>query len=99
MRDSHIKPKQLCVDEGNEQQAYDINNALLLSPNVDQYFDKFDISFADNGSVLIGTNVSNEVRVEFEKMQLDNKVLNDKRREYLKYHRDRFYKRNGADKA
>lgn len=99
LRDSHIKPKQLCVDEGNEQQAYDVNNALLLSPNVDQYFDKFDISFADNGSVLIGTNVSNEVRAEFEKMQLDNKVLNDERREYLKYHRDRFYKRNGADKA
>lgn len=95
LRDSHIKPKQLCVDEGNEMQAYDVNNGLLLSPNVDQYFDKFDISFKDDGNVLIGKNVDKEISKELIKMRLDSQVLNEQRKQYLKYHRERFYQKNG----
>lgn len=95
LRDSHIKPKQLCVDEGNEEQAYDVNNGLLLSPNTDQYFDKFDISFTDTGNILIGKAVPSEIRVEFEKMGLDKEVLSEQRKRYLSYHRKKFYEKNG----
>lgn len=97
LRDSHIKPKQLCVDEGNEEQAYDVNNGLLLSPNTDQYFDKFDISFRDDGSILIGKAVEHEIKIELERMSLDEKVLNEQRKRYLAYHRTRFFEKNGVD--
>ena len=95
LRDSHIKAKQECVDEGKEELAYDVNNALLLSPNTDQYFDKHDISFDDQGNILIGKNVDATVRVELEKMHLDKKVLNDERKRFLEYHRRLFLEKNG----
>lgn len=95
LRDSHIKPKQLCVDEGNEEQAYDVNNGILLSPNTDQYFDKFDISFTDAGSILIGKYVMPEIRIELENLSLDDKILNESRKRYLAYHRARFIEKNG----
>lgn len=95
LRDSHIKAKQECVDEGNEEQAYDVNNALLLSPNTDQYFDKHDISFEDDGSIMIGKNVDPSVRVEFERMSLDKEVLTEDRKRFLEYHRRLFQIKNG----
>lgn len=95
LRDSHIKPKQLCVDEGNEEQAYDVNNGILLSPNTDQYFDKFDISFADNGEILIGNGVAPEIQIELQTMKLGEEVLTKQRKRYLAYHRARFFEKNG----
>lgn len=40
---SHIKPLSTCIKQQKMQEAYDKNNGLLLSPNLDAYFDKFDI--------------------------------------------------------
>ena len=37
---SHIKPCVDCLKEHNEEEAYDVDNGLLLSPTVDSYFDK-----------------------------------------------------------
>lgn len=95
LRDSHIKAKQECVDEGHEEQAYNINNALLLSPNTDQYFDKHDISFEDDGKILIGDNVEPSIRIEFERMSLDKEILTEERKRFLAYHRKIFREKNG----
>lgn len=93
---SHIKPCADCLREGREDQAYDVDNGLLLSPTVDSYFDKKDISFADDGTVLIGKNVAEAVRVDLEKLRLDESVLNERRKKYLTYHRDLFEQKNGG---
>ena len=93
---SHIKPCVDCLKEHREDQAYDVDNGLLLSPTVDSYFDKKDISFADDGTVLVGKNVAEAVRVDFEKMKLDENVLNDRRKRYLEYHRRLFEQKNGG---
>lgn len=93
---SHIKPCLDCLKEHREDQAYDVNNGLLLSPTVDSYFDKKDISFADDGHVLIGVNVADAVRADFEKLSLDESVLNERRKEYLAYHRQLFEQKNGG---
>ena len=37
---SHIKPYKLCVIEGDEYSQFNVNNGLLLSKNIDDYFDK-----------------------------------------------------------
>lgn len=92
---SHIKPCIDCLKEHREDQAYDVDNGLLLSPTADSYFDKKDISFADDGTVLVGKNVAEAVRVDFEKLKLDARVLNERRKRYLEYHRRLFEQKNG----
>ncbi len=93
---SHIKPCADCLKEHREDQAYDVDNGLLLSPTVDSYFDKKDISFADDGTVLVGKNVARAVKADFEKLKLDECVLNERRKEYLAYHRHLFEQKNGG---
>lgn len=93
---SHIKPCVDCLREHKEDEAYDVDNGLLLSPTVDSYFDKKDISFADDGTVLFGKNVADAVRVDFERLKLDESVLNERRKRYLQYHRRLFEQKNGG---
>lgn len=93
---SHIKPCVDCLKEHREDEAYDVDNGLLLSPTVDSYFDKKDISFTDDGHVLIGVNVADSIRADFEKYQLDDSVLNERRKRYLAYHRRLFEQKNGG---
>ena len=97
---SHIKECAVCLREHREDQAYDVNNGLLLSPTVDSYFDKHDISFSDEGEILFGDNVAASVQEDFARYQLDKIILNDCRKEYLAIHRAIFYeKQNGRADA
>lgn len=93
---SHIKPCVDCLKENREDQAYDVNNGLLLSPTVDSYFDKKEITFADDGHIVVGKDVVKAVRVDFEKYSLDTEVLNAQRKRYLEYHRKLFAEKNGG---
>lgn len=93
---SHIKPCVDCLKEDREDQAYDVNNGLLLSPTVDSYFDKKDITFADDESIIVGKDVADSVRVEFQKYSLDKNLLNNSRKRYLEYHRRLFAEKNGG---
>lgn len=93
---SHIKPCVDCLKEDREDQAYDVNNGLLLSPTVDSYFDKKDITFTDEGKIVVGNEVADSVRVEFEQYSLDKSILNDARKRYLAYHRKLFVEKNGG---
>lgn len=93
---SHIKPCIDCLKENREDQAYDANNGLLLSPTADSYFDKNDITFADDGHIIIGKDVAESVKADFEQYHLDEKVLNNQRKRYLEYHRRLFEKKNGG---
>lgn len=93
---SHIKPCVDCLKEHNEDEAYDVDNGLLLSPTVDSYFDKKDISFDDDGRVLVGKNVAESIKLDFEQYRLDESVLNERRKRYLAYHRRLFEQKNGG---
>lgn len=92
---SHIKPCADCLKECREDQAYDVNNGLLLSPTADSYFDKNDITFDDNGKIIIGKRVDESVKADLEKFSLDKEVLNNSRKEYLANHRILFAEKNG----
>lgn len=87
---SHIKEYAQCLKEKREDQAYDVNNGLLLSCNIDSYFDKHDISFDENGKILLGRRVDDETKKIYKSFSLDEKVLIDKRKKYLKFIKKRY---------
>lgn len=93
---SHIKPCHICLEELNTTEAYDYNNGLLIQQNIDAYFDKFDISFNDDGTMLIGSNVDKNIAEKYCKYTLDKEILTPERLKYLSYHRNRFFEKHAS---
>jgi hypothetical protein len=58
LRASHIVPWAECADE----QRLDVHNGLLLSALWDAAFDKGLVSFADNGTVLVNSQLGSAAR-------------------------------------
>jgi predicted restriction endonuclease len=83
---SHIKPWSI----SDEKEKYDLYNGLLLTPNYDKLFDKYLISFDDNGDILISSllsdmnltdlNISRKAKLNPDKLTVDHLV-------YLRHHR------------
>lgn len=80
---SHIKP----FIESDENEAYDPNNGLLLSRTIDSLFDLKYISFSDDGTMLFSNRISEDVKDFWKDYSLEDKILNDERKNYLAYHR------------
>lgn len=85
---SHIKPLAECLKEQKTIEAYNKDNGLLLSPNVDAYFDKFDISFDENGKIMMGRNVDAEIVEVMKDYCLDSVIMTKERMEFMEYHRN-----------
>lgn len=86
---SHIKP---WVD-ASDNEKIDKNNGLLLTPTYDKLFDRGFITFLDNSEILISPYLSN---YNVGKLKIPSKidiVFNDKRRDYLEYHRQNIFKK------
>ena len=80
---SHIKP----FIKSDENEAYDVNNGILLSKNMDSLFDLGYISFEDNGNIIFAEQLNSDVKQFVSNYKLDARFLNEKRIEYLKFHR------------
>lgn len=93
---SHIKPCHICLEELNTTEAYDYNNGLLIQQNIDAYFDKFDISFNDDGTMLISSDVDKNIAEKYCKYTLDKEILTAERLKYLSYHRNRFFEKHAS---
>ena len=85
---SHIKP----FISSNEQEAYDANNGLLLSRNMDILFDQGYISFLDNGEIICSDKLTNELKEHLNLYKLDSIFFNKERLNYLRYHRENILK-------
>ena len=81
---SHIKP----FIESDDIEAYDPNNGLLLSRTIDSLFDLKYISFTDDGTMLFSNRISEDVKDFWKGYKLEDTILNEKRKEYLAYHRN-----------
>ena len=88
---SHIKPYKICCLEGDEYSQFNKNNGLLLSKQIDDYFDKLMITFDCEGKILFGDDVPVEIQEEFNTYYLDRSVFNAERREYMNIHRSLFF--------
>jgi len=85
---SHIKP----FIDSNEDEAYDANNGLLLSRNMDILFDQGYISFDDNGVIIYANELGEDVKIHLNNYQLDKIFLNNDRLLYMDYHRKNILK-------
>ncbi len=86
---SHIKPFIKC----DENEAYDVNNGILLSRNIDTLFDLGYITFNDNGEIIFATHLKQDVKDFISNYSLDNRFINAKRLEYLEYHRNEVFEK------
>jgi hypothetical protein len=87
---SHIKPWIDC----NNEEAIDVYNGLLLTPNIDKLFDKGLISFSDDGVILISSELDDEnlKTLGIKKDMRVNKIENEHLK-YFDYHRTRIFKK------
>ncbi len=87
---SHIKPYSICIKESKVDQALDYLNGLALSPTYDRLFDQGYITFANNGELICGTQLSSYT---WDKLNINPNAKNkmrifpENREEYLEYHR------------
>lgn len=82
---SHIVPWSEC----NDKERLDVENGILLSPNVDSLFDKHLISFSDNGQMIVSDKLSNE---ELKRLGIPMGVtikVTEGMKKYLQRHRER----------
>ena len=88
---SHIKP---WVDS-NDKEKIDPKNGFALSPNFDAMFDKGFMTFESDKSLVVSPWISpmNQKRLQiYTGMKVPKLPLDDKREEYLIYHRKNVYK-------
>ncbi len=82
---SHIVP----WSESNDEERLDVENSVLLSPNVDSLFDKHLISFSDEGRILLSNKITTEDLI---KLGINDQTIipiSEGMRKYLKRHRER----------
>lgn len=85
---SHIVP----WSQSNDEEKLDVNNGILLSPNVDALFDKCLISFKNDGSILISGKISIEDRVALGLNDTIEIPVSERMKPYLERHRKKFEK-------
>lgn len=65
---------------------------MLLSQNADSLFDKGDISFKDDGNLISSPKTKKEYIDPFKKCSIDQSIMNDKRKMFMKFHRENIFK-------
>lgn len=90
-RASHIKA--FSDPNTTDEEKYDINNGLLLCANADALFDKHLITINENKELVFSFLLDGKFELKQKLLLLQpifQPILNEKRMEYIKYHRDMF---------
>lgn len=80
---SHIKKWSKCTDE----ERLDVENGILLSPNVDSLFDKNLISFSDEGEIICSKKIDNSNLIQLGIDPFVKISITDGMKKYLEFHR------------
>lgn len=85
---SHIKPWRT----SSNSERLDGHNGLLLAPHVDRLFDRGDISFADDGSLLVRDEGTAEIMKAWG-LPVSGSFgpFSERQRSYLAYHREHLF--------
>jgi hypothetical protein len=87
LRASHAKPWADCTTDA---ERLDVFNGFLLSANLDALFDKFLISFSDEGELRISDQISSDNRKLLGISEsLNLRWLSPEHLRYLKFHREK----------
>lgn len=76
-----------------DEEKYDINNGLLLCANADALFDKHLITISENKELVFSFLLDSDTLLKHQLLLLQpvfKPILNDKRMQYLAYHRQVF---------
>lgn len=84
---SHIRPYKDCRDKKDWNAAFDVNNGLLLSKNLDSLFDLGYITFDKNGDIVTSDELSQDVKDKLKPLKLNTIYINSERIKYLNIHR------------
>ena len=82
---SHILP----WSQSNDEQRLDVDNGILLSPNIDSLFDKHLISFSNEGFLITSSTISEQ---DLQRLGLNKEVkipVNEGMKKYLELHREK----------
>lgn len=77
------------------EEKYDINNGILICANADALFDKHLISINESKELIFSYLLDADIKLKTQLLLLQpifQPILNEKRMEYLKYHREMFLK-------
>ena len=85
---SHIKPWR----KSAELEAYDPSNGLLLTRSMDALFDQGDISFENDGKIILAKTLPQSTHDHLKKLNIYDSFLTSERINYLKYHRRKILK-------
>lgn len=92
---SHIKPYK----SSNPDEAFDVNNGLLLSKNTDSLFDLGYMTFASDGTIIPSKVLCSDIIAYLSQYKLNKSFINPKRMKYMEYHRNHvFEKRFSTDR-
>ena len=80
---SHIKPYK----DSEPNEAFDVNNGLLLSKNFDSLFDLGYITFNNDGTIKPSNVLNTDVKNYLSNYRLHKDFINPKRLDYMDYHR------------
>ena len=86
LRASHIKAWQ----HSDNEERLDPANGLLLTANIDALFDRYLITFDDDGHMHISERISTAERHSLGVPQSLRKKLNSKQKKYMKFHQEWF---------
>jgi hypothetical protein len=70
-----------------KDEAYDDNNGLYLSEEIDAHFDKGRISFNDDGPIIFRNDFPYDEKNIFKNFCINPVFLNNERIKYLNFHR------------
>lgn len=84
LRASHAMPYARC---SNDHEKYSPNNGLLLCANHDSMFDRGEITFDQNGNIIVSNNLSERDDLIDKKIIVEQLMV-----KYLKYHKEHVYK-------
>ncbi|CYV21583.1 hypothetical protein [Streptococcus suis] len=92
---SHIYASADALREWDIDAAYDPKNALYLKPgNEDQYFDKYEMTFGENGIPIFADTVSSSFieEAKVNQYKLDEEILTPERLYYLTNFHQKYFK-------
>lgn len=100
LRASHIKAYAKCKTNGkiNISEAYDVNNGLLLTANVDALFDRYLLSIDPKTGDIVFSKLISNILIEELKLnkRISEKYLSSDRIKYIQEHYNEFLMNENA---
>ena len=93
----HIKPHEICAEEGRLDEAYDVLNGIAMTPTYHRLFDRGHFTILDDGTLICGTRLTQYTWSQLKinpNAKTKLRIFPEGRESYLKYHRENIFKDN-----